>query len=385
MLRQYAFILGAFVLGMAIFSASGCRNNQMVVDPFGATRIPPPATSVGGASAPAAPYYNQPQPAQPQFSQPPTYPQPANTTPGGLVPVPQNTQPPIYPGGPTGPTYQPGSNYSPPGTSGRYSPSRAVPLARSSRSRVQPVSHEPRLRPVPTIGDSGVGDSLTEATSEASKFARDVDDQGSESAFKSVVTIGEDGNSEPVIQIEEPPATARGDNRQTRSPSAFSAAPASATVAASSSPRSRHSSVLKNSNSTINSAENPPKSIRVVADRSEERIDIADLPGHVAEAKSQPKFRAMATTPAARYGHADDYSWLKGKLEYSAARKEWKLRYIPLDGTTDEYGGSVILDHVNVSDYSAGDFVAVRGKLAGRDAEARDFSTSYQVQQMKSM
>ena len=45
----------------------------------------------------------------------------------------------------------------------------------------------------------------------------------------------------------------------------------------------------------------------------------------------------------ATYGYDANYAWLQGQLEYSDATKQWKLRYVPVSGPTDKYGGSVVL------------------------------------------
>ncbi|MDZ7617026.1 MAG: hypothetical protein U1E05_08480, partial [Patescibacteria group bacterium] len=46
--------------------------------------------------------------------------------------------------------------------------------------------------------------------------------------------------------------------------------------------------------------------------------------------------------PAGQYGFDPSYAWLRGRLEYSQVDRRWKLRYIPVDGNTDQYGGSVV-------------------------------------------
>ncbi|MCE9552197.1 MAG: hypothetical protein K8T91_02335 [Planctomycetes bacterium] len=87
-----------------------------------------------------------------------------------------------------------------------------------------------------------------------------------------------------------------------------------------------------------------------------------------------------------RYGHASDYTRLKGKLEYSATRKQWKLRYVPVDssGPTDQHGGSVILAGLpaDMSQFHDGDFVTVEGNVGQRADDAKDFAASYQVRQI---
>jgi hypothetical protein len=83
------------------------------------------------------------------------------------------------------------------------------------------------------------------------------------------------------------------------------------------------------------------------------------------------------------YGYEKDYSWLKGKLDYSATARRWKLRYIPRDVSEhriDDFGGSVILvDAGQLTGFSSGEFVRVEGRLGGRDASVRGFAPTYQV------
>jgi len=56
----------------------------------------------------------------------------------------------------------------------------------------------------------------------------------------------------------------------------------------------------------------------------------------------QPAQRTRSVARS-RYRYSQDYSHLQGQLEYSAATKNWKIRYIPIDGETDEFGGSVVV------------------------------------------
>ena len=396
-MMRYCVLFSMFVA----FCAVGCKN------PYGRTRIPPPPTS-GVVTSPAAPYYNPAPAGQPQLSQPPLgqpqfrpqYTQPPASA-NGLVPIPGPTSRPTYPGNPPAPRYPQGAPVYPQNPGAGILPHRTnsiaiapppvapTPVAPTNLAlgRVQPVGHEPRLRPVPSFGE--------------------VDPVVS---INPVVLIDENDEGEPVIRIEESAGVSDapndddleggkvGDADSTgsvfeeksktptfRKPSRNYSAPA--LIAAAS-----HTSVLVRSNEPETPISVPRETTDTRASGSlfgssadSGRVDVADLPK--ARAKPQPKFRAMTSTPPARYGHADDYGWLKGKLEYSAARKQWKLRYIPIDGNAgaDEYGGSVVLDSVDDQEYSAGDFVAVRGAVGDRDPEAQDFSTTYHVQQMKSM
>jgi hypothetical protein len=96
--------------------------------------------------------------------------------------------------------------------------------------------------------------------------------------------------------------------------------------------------------------------------------------------------RVAAAEYQSSYGRAADYSRLKGKLEYSAARKQWKLRYVPIDsvGLMDENGGSVVLTGLpDMTQFHDGDFAAVEGALGKRASDAKDFAADYKVRQIQ--
>jgi hypothetical protein len=79
------------------------------------------------------------------------------------------------------------------------------------------------------------------------------------------------------------------------------------------------------------------------------------------------------------YGFDQQYQWLRGKLEYSQIDRCWKLRYIPADGTTDKYGGSVVLsDAAALSGLERGDFVEVKGGIA-TTAKKGSYAPTYEV------
>jgi hypothetical protein len=88
---------------------------------------------------------------------------------------------------------------------------------------------------------------------------------------------------------------------------------------------------------------------------------------------------------APAYSHHKSYSWLRGKLEYSSAARRWKLRYIPIDGQTDQYGGSVVLaKSSDVEQFRPGDMVTVEGELGAGRAEHGSFSPLYELRSIRS-
>ena len=123
-------------------------------------------------------------------------------------------------------------------------------------------------------------------------------------------------------------------------------------------------------------------------------IDIMDLPPVGTSGSSKPRSvdpgvrQATATedvssrssTDRSRYGHDPKYNWLRGKLEYSQREGRWKLRYIPIDGDTDDFGGSVVLVDVSkLSGYERGDFVKVYGEIGPRAEEGQGFAPDFKI------
>ena len=82
------------------------------------------------------------------------------------------------------------------------------------------------------------------------------------------------------------------------------------------------------------------------------------------------------------YGHAPNYGWLQGQLEYSQLDRQWKLRYIPIDGTTDAFGGSVVLGGEPPQGVEAGQFVRVDGRLASADPAAGGYAPVYEIERI---
>jgi hypothetical protein len=83
---------------------------------------------------------------------------------------------------------------------------------------------------------------------------------------------------------------------------------------------------------------------------------------------------------ASAYSYHNKYQWLRGKLEYSSAAKRWKLRYIPIDGTTDQFGGSVVLPPSPLLEkMHAGEMVTAIGAIGEVPAEHGRFAPLYQL------
>jgi len=132
-------------------------------------------------------------------------------------------------------------------------------------------------------------------------------------------------------------------------------------------------------------------------------IDISELPrasrSRTSDRRTTPVvFEPRSTSPrvalpssngttrrqTSQYGYASDHTWLKGQLEYLSSKKEWKLRYIPIDGETDEYGGSVVIkDSSRLKDCEAGQFVTIQGSIDKASTGAGSFAPSYSIERIK--
>lgn len=89
--------------------------------------------------------------------------------------------------------------------------------------------------------------------------------------------------------------------------------------------------------------------------------------------------REIATS-SGPFGHASDYTWLKGRLEYSASQRQWRLRYIPDDEELDVFGGSVVLPALSeLENYRSGDLVVVYGRLAQERLEGRPYEQAFDI------
>lgn len=104
--------------------------------------------------------------------------------------------------------------------------------------------------------------------------------------------------------------------------------------------------------------------------------------------------RAVARSPrsaitdrprsVAAMDHAPDYSWIQGRLEYSAlSGGVWKVRYAPISDD-DEHGGSVILESTpDTSSFQAGDTVYVEGRITPSEQRRALHNPLFQVHRIR--
>jgi hypothetical protein len=91
------------------------------------------------------------------------------------------------------------------------------------------------------------------------------------------------------------------------------------------------------------------------------------------------------STPAneapSKYGYQSEYNWITGKLERSATSGEWKLRYIPIDGDTDQNGGSVLIANPELLDqFQPGDFVRLEGSMVAATNASGAHAPTYRIE-----
>lgn len=321
---------------IAVFVLAGCRaQGPPATHPFfGQTRVPSPGTGAISGGAPDPYYGGAPNRSGPIFAPPaagvPQTPPGTGTQPGGAGA---------------------GDRYTPPGGTLNYQGSSASPVR-------APVASRPRAR---VQAPSSAGRSPTAAAKAASK----------------------PGGREPVVQILPPRPGSASTRRKTGGPRPAVASSRSAT----SEPRRLKAPAgavqltdlpKAGTSKSASRPESPsgPTGVRLVSGNEPS----ADSP--VATAGGSTAEAAAKFAPRATYGYDPKYRWLRGKLEYSQIHRRWKLRYIPVDGETDQYGGSVVLPDAKVlAGCERGDFVEVRGQLGRRETH-KDFAPTYEVTEL---
>ncbi len=83
---------------------------------------------------------------------------------------------------------------------------------------------------------------------------------------------------------------------------------------------------------------------------------------------------------AERFGFDPQYRWLRGRLETDEVDGRWKLRYMPVGGSRDQLGGSVVIANPRLlGDPRPGDYVLLRGRLHANEADPRSLAPVYTV------
>jgi len=109
---------------------------------------------------------------------------------------------------------------------------------------------------------------------------------------------------------------------------------------------------------------------------------VQDLPGLGPIGENSPRRKSFVDITASPcFGHALDYEWLSGQVEYSRILGAWRLRYASVD-EVDRFGGSVTLvENSHVSYLRDGEYVRVEGHLV--DPKAVGVAPPYKIQSFK--
>jgi hypothetical protein len=303
----------------------GCQAPPGAIDPFiGRQTVPPPGTGTPAAVPPGDAYY----------------------TPKAGEPSPSGTP------------------YAPPGGfSGRYSnqdnsvatkPGTSRPSATIANGVGAPPSTKPAARET-TPAPAGSGGSPVRPAGPA-------DSPPGSSASRATPRTGFVNNNPPPSSPPARTASSRTPVTGIGSRPAAQTSPANTSQPSAQSPAPQDSGTFRRPSSTIR------------ANHEEAR----PAAGSATAATSRTPRREVISP--GKYEADHNYRWLKGKLEYSKIDDRWKLRYIPIDGDTDEFGGSVVLVGSRLLEgYKAGEYVTVHGSLGETDSRGGGFAPSYTV------
>ncbi|MBN1909482.1 MAG: hypothetical protein JW818_07075 [Pirellulales bacterium] len=365
------------VLLVLVLSLTGCaRHAPYTPDPFfGPVVIPPPPTG----SANADPYYRPPlTPVSPGLAVRPPAPN------ASLAP-----------------------RWTPPGDSGTSgsTPNTSSTTPNSSTSPTWPADRSstsvPTSSPPPGSGTSLFGTRALPDSTRSSIRLAPPDYQNHSAAKSSSVALAAVGNrtwSDPVTIGADAPTTRPGAASSAAASAGSSAASKSTAV-----PSAVDSPRLMPEQPTVaplRRTTSPPPSTTL---RPVNIMDLPDAPTAGKATSSAALTSSLATTapratPAgepveaasfsapARYGYDPQYTWLKGKLEYSEVDKRWKLRYIPIDGQPDQYGGSVVLGGYGPGkQFKPGDFAEVHGRLLTGATADWGYAPVFEVERAKAL
>lgn len=330
-------LLFAVVLALAL---AGCKgsNGKTPIDPFyGQTKIPPPGTGQISRRPANDPYYRNQAATSPQGNPETTTGLAANSHPAAsptLVAQPDAATPPAN----RSAARRPGDQIEIPLSARRRIPTSGEKTAAGSSS----VAANPPSRPAAAASSA--------AASAASPAAP-------ERIVQTITPRGEDAARQPPA-IHSPPSATR------------------ATAAA------------------VDIMDLPPVGSGATIRRDDQvqrasAVAAASKPvAATAIGKAQPIARGTRNSPdpLGNFGYSTDYRRLRGRLEYLEKQQLWKLRYIPIDGPTDQYGGSVVFEESDaLARFKPGDFVEVRGELAERTQAGKDFAPGYQIAEIRAL
>jgi hypothetical protein len=334
--RKALFVIVVVALG-------GCRSQQGVDNPFLQTTVPPPST----AGATTAPLYGAPSvQIAPGATTVPAPQAPATAVPGPVT-TPGTALPP---GGTTTPYYPPGGTFDfRQGSTER----RLAPLAQHAAP-----SHLALAQPAGSIAPENLNQvavsrygPLQDAEDPARRF-----NASPPRAEPEPIEINRNTELRIVDASSRESETIR---PPTWSPSSSRLLDEPQRLAAGQDPN------------TLDSASG---SLVTGGTLANEQRDV------VPAAYFEPAGPARAELRQGRYDHDASYTWLCGRLEHSSVMGQWKLRYIPIDGETDAYGGSVVIANAEqLEGMRPGDFVRVEGGVVDERVAGSRFAPKFEI------
>ncbi len=398
----------SFLVVAGLVLTAGCQGSrEPAANPFlGPTTIPPPPTGAISHGGTAPSYLGPPRIVAPQTlgtqtpgSQAPIWQAPNSQLPANPLPGPQPSISPTVPGTVNPGTVNPGMVN--PGMGNTPYPSSSLQPYTPRRGGFgyrQKAENGPevavRSRPVTRVPPPSLTGNLS--TSDSIAIAGDVDDRSPRPRDEQPATLKRSRKLSGVALASHQQVTRTLPPRPTHSPSPPEAEFSEPKAVSSPGEPGRFHPPAK----AIDIMDLPEvgTSLRGIDDRSPAAasgfrlVSATDAAGRstagssvVAADHSEPVVTKMKFS-AASHGHAPDYSWIRGRLEYSQMERHWKLRYIPIDGESDEFGGSVVLaDRALLSGHERGDFVEVRGKIGEPSAEANGFAPTYEATEVRKL
>jgi len=94
----------------------------------------------------------------------------------------------------------------------------------------------------------------------------------------------------------------------------------------------------------------------------------------------EPQVTSPVQESAAQFGFDPQYQWLRGQLQQSPATGQWHLRYIPQGGSSDQFGGNLLVSNPQVlGSLSPGEHVSVQGRLEMVQLDAQSALPAYTI------
>lgn len=358
----------AFALLVAVTVLAGCKGSGTLppLDPFGRTIVEPPPTGAAAIQPPSAAV--APGPTQGAAAAPAAAPAPPSST--GATPATPASAPGYAP---------PGGNYE---FNGKPEDEPRPMAAATPGDRISIPVDARDLSKQPSALAGGPSDEVW-ASGIADKADKSAGAPSSASGRSPIALAGSSSPSsiagrEPIVRTIPP-----------RPSDSAGAASGQSQVPQPAAPRNEPAE-LPQDDSVINIMDLPAagasrqargvlgdEGVRLVS--AIEPVEPSSPSGAAADSAT-----ANAFSVKARYDRASDYGWLRGQLEYSQIDQRWKLRYIPVYGEMDDYGGSVLITNVAaLSGYERGDFVEIHGQLDASSTDDRHFTPEYEVRQIQ--